>query len=92
MVEDGPLTPELYAVLDSYPILHRVRNKTNLGLGLALNAGLKECRNELVARMDTDDCSKPERCEKQLAMIFGKTIFYQLLVLTLTNLLTIFQM
>ena len=29
MVEDGPLTPELYAVLDSYPILHRVRNKTN---------------------------------------------------------------
>ena len=34
MVEDGPLTPELYAVLDSYPILHRVRNETNLGLGL----------------------------------------------------------
>lgn len=72
MVEDGPLTPELYAVLDSYPILHRVRNKTNLGLGLALNAGLKECRNELVARMDTDDCSKPERCEKQLARFLEK--------------------
>ena len=72
MVEDGPLTPELYAVLDSYPILHRVRNKTNLGLGLALNAGLNECRNELVARMDTDDCSKPERCEKQLARFLEK--------------------
>lgn len=72
MVEDGPLTPELYAVLDSYPILHRVRNKTNLGLGLALNAGLKECRNELVARMDTDDCSKPECCEKQLARFLEK--------------------
>lgn len=72
MVEDGPLTPELYAVLDSYPILHRVRNKTNFGLGLALNAGLKECRNELVARMDTDDCSKPERCEKQLARFLEK--------------------
>ena len=72
MVEDGPLTPELYAVLDSYPILHRVRNKTNLGLGLALNAGLKECRNELVARMDTDDCSKPERCGKQLARFLEK--------------------
>lgn len=72
MVEDGPLTPELYAVLDSYPILHRVRNETNLGLGLALNVGLKECRNELVARMDTDDCSKPNRCEKQLARFLEK--------------------
>lgn len=66
MVEDGPLTDELYAVLDEYPMLHRVKNETNLGLGLALNMGLKECRNELVARMDTDDCSKPERCGKQL--------------------------
>ena len=38
-----------------------------VSLGLALNVGLKECKNELVARMDTDDCSKPDRCEKQLA-------------------------
>lgn len=66
IVEDGPLTDELYAVLDEYPILHRVKNETNLGLGLALNVGLKKCKNELVVRMDTDDCSKPERCEKQL--------------------------
>ena len=66
IVEDGPLTDELYAVLDEYPVLHRVKNETNLGLGLALNVGLKKCKNELVARMDTDDCSKPERCEKQL--------------------------
>lgn len=67
LVEDGPLTEELYAVLEEYPLLHRVKNETNLGLGLALNVGLNACRNELVARMDTDDCSKPERCEKQLA-------------------------
>lgn len=66
LVEDGPLTDELYAVLEEYPMLHRIKNETNLGLGLALNVGLKECRNELVARMDTDDCSKPDRCEKQL--------------------------
>lgn len=66
LVEDGPLTDELYAVLDDYPMLHRVKSEDNLGLGLALNAGLKECRNELVARMDTDDCSKPDRCEKLL--------------------------
>lgn len=72
MVEDGPLTDELYAVLNEYPMLHRIKNEKNLGLGLALNVGLKECRNELVARMDTDDCSKPERCEKQLKRFFEK--------------------
>lgn len=71
-VEDGPLTDGLYAVLDEYPMLHRIKNETNLGLGLALNVGLKECRNELVARMDTDDCSKPDRCEKQLQRFLEK--------------------
>lgn len=72
LVEDGPLTDELYAILDEYPMLHRIKNTTNLGLGLSLNIGLKECKNELVARMDTDDCSKPDRCEKQLARFFEK--------------------
>lgn len=67
LVEDGPLTDELYAVLDQYrDHLHVVVNETNLGLGLALNRGLEVCRNELVARMDTDDISKPDRCEKLL--------------------------
>lgn len=72
LVEDGPLTDELYEVLSDYPMLHRIRNEKNLGLGLALNVGLKQCRNELVARMDTDDCSKPNRCEKQLARFLEK--------------------
>ena len=71
IVEDGPLTDSLYAILDEYKakypeIVRTVKNEKNLGLGLALNAGLKECKNELVARMDTDDISKPDRCEKQL--------------------------
>ena len=66
LVEDGPLTEELYTILDSYPMLIRIRNECNLGLGLSLNIGLKECKNELVARMDTDDYSKSNRCEKQL--------------------------
>lgn len=67
LVEDGPLTNELYAVVEEYrPYLYIVVNENNLGLGLALNEGLQACRNELVARMDTDDISKPKRCEKQL--------------------------
>ena len=68
LVEDGPLTDELYTVVEEYKrYLKLVVNEKNLGLGLALNEGLKVCRNELVARMDTDDISKPERCQKQLA-------------------------
>ena len=71
LVEDGPLTDDLYAIVEEYRskfpnLLHIVVNEKNLGLGLALNEGLKACRNELVARMDTDDISKPDRCEKQL--------------------------
>lgn len=71
LVEDGPLTDELYKVVQEYKgkypkLLNTVVNKKNLGLGLALNVGLKACRNEFVARMDTDDISKPDRCEKQL--------------------------
>ena len=71
LVEDGPLTDDLYAIVEEYSskfpnLLHIVVNEKNLGLGLALNEGLKACRNELVARMDTDDISKPDRCEKQL--------------------------
>lgn len=67
LVEDGPLTDELYEVIDEYKDrLNIVKNEKNMGLGLALNEGLKACRNELVARMDTDDISETRRCEKQL--------------------------
>ena len=73
IVEDGPLNDELYAIIDQYQtsfpdLFTIVRNETNLGLGLALNRGLEAARNELVARMDTDDISKPDRCEKQLTV------------------------
>ena len=38
LVEDGPLTDELYAVVEEYkPYIQIVINKNNLGLGLALN-------------------------------------------------------
>ena len=70
MVEDGPLTDELYKVLDGYkkdPRWKAVPLTENVGLGKALNAGLEACSYELVARMDTDDIAKPERFEKQLA-------------------------
>lgn len=41
----------------------------NIGLAAALNAGLKLCEAEFVARMDGDDISAPDRLEKQLKYI-----------------------
>lgn len=35
-----------------------------------MNKGIQQCKNELVARMDSDDISYPDRCEKQL-MVFN---------------------
>lgn len=67
LVEDGPLTNELYTVVNEYKeSLRIVVNEKNLGLGLALARGMEECQNELVARMDTDDIAERDRCEKQL--------------------------
>ena len=71
IVKDGQITSELEAVLNKYDseypgLFDIVGYEKNRGLGLALNYGLEHCRNELVARMDTDDISKPNRCEKQL--------------------------
>lgn len=71
IVKDGPLTKELETVLEKYmeeypEIIRIVASEENIGLGLALNLGLKHCKNELVARMDTDDISLSSRCEKQL--------------------------
>lgn len=76
LVSDGPLTPGLDAVIDikqkeMREILHVIRLPKNGGLGNALNEGIKYCKNELVARMDSDDISYPDRCQKQLA-VFDK--------------------
>ena len=72
IVKDGPLTEELEDILakykSTYPELFCiVPSGENIGLGRALNLGLEHCKNELVARMDTDDIAKPHRCERQLA-------------------------
>ena len=71
LVKDGPLTMELDAVVDyynqKYPGLFTIiSNETNLGLGPALAKGIVTSRNELIARMDSDDISEKTRCEKQL--------------------------
>ena len=74
IVEDGPLTPELYAVLAEFEtarpgLIRRVPLAENQGLGLALRAGVPECSYERIARMDTDDICLPDRFEKQMAQM-----------------------
>lgn len=70
LVEDGPLTNELNILISEFKSVHPeidlVVLKKNQGLGIALAEGIKHCKNELVARMDTDDIARSDRFELQL--------------------------
>jgi len=69
IVKDGKLTKGLDDVLCEFndsEIIKIIALKENKGLGEALSIGIKNCRNELIARMDSDDISANNRCERQL--------------------------
>lgn len=79
LVKDGPVSYEIQDVINmlnkKYPdIINQIQLPKNIGLGLALNEGIKVCRNELIARMDSDDISMPTRCEKQVAAFEENTL------------------
>ena len=74
LIEDGPLTDELYAVIDEWkeklgekPTI--CKNEKNIGLTKSLNKGLAFVRGDLIARMDSDDLSAPTRFEHQRAFL-----------------------
>lgn len=71
LVKDGPLTDELESIIDFYVKKYEglftvITNEVNMGLGPALRKGVEASKNELIARMDSDDYCVPERCERQL--------------------------
>lgn len=72
IVLDGPVPQDIVAILNNYKSKYNfikiVPLKENSGLGIALNKSLKHCSCELVARMDSDDISLPNRFEKQLEL------------------------
>lgn len=73
IVKDGKLTDTLNQIIDNYAretssLFTVVELEENRGLGVALDEGMKFCRNELVARMDSDDISMPNRCERELSV------------------------
>lgn len=74
LVCDGPLPRKLEAIVEwaSGTMGERfqcVRLLENRGLGNALRIGLRYCRCPVVARMDSDDLSRPDRCRLQMEKI-----------------------
>lgn len=74
LIEDGELTKELESVISEYEkkysdIFNIVKLEKNVGLGPALARGIEFCKNEIIARMDSDDISVPDRCEKELEIM-----------------------
>lgn len=74
LVLDGSVGIKLTECVEKWqeiigPSLKVIPLSQNVGLGKALNKGLKYCSNEWVFRMDTDDICKPDRFEKQVQYI-----------------------
>lgn len=74
IVEDGPLTDGLYEEINRFaeksPQLFKVVSyPENHGLGYALRTGVFSCSKAVIARMDSDDYSYPERMECQLSLM-----------------------
>lgn len=74
LVEDGPLTDELYSIVENIEKRFasrginfiKVCNKVNKGLGYSLNKGLSYTNYNLIARFDSDDLNKESRMEKSI--------------------------
>lgn len=72
LVYDGPINTALSTVVDKWSMslpIKIVALKKNVGLGQALNEGMKHCTYDYVMRMDTDDICQPTRFELQSAFM-----------------------
>lgn len=73
IIKDGPLTEKLDEVIAQAEkanpnLIDIICNEINIGLGPSLAKGVLASKNELIARMDSDDYSAPERCERLLRL------------------------
>lgn len=72
IVFDGPIGAPLEDTVRQWSVhlpINILRLDSNVGLGPALNEGLKACRHEIIFRMDTDDICHPLRFERQVDFI-----------------------
>ena len=74
IVRDGPVGSELADLIRTFASTSPmdvvlVELAQNVGLARALELGLERCTYEIVARMDADDVSRPERFEIQIPLV-----------------------
>jgi GT2 family glycosyltransferase len=74
LVQDGPvpdaLAETISELVEASPVhVDHVVLEANVGLGPALDRGLAACEHEIVARMDADDVSLPERFARQVPVV-----------------------
>lgn len=74
LVVDGPVSHKVSELIDSFEKSEEynfnvLRLAENKGLGNALRIGLEASTHEIVARMDSDDVSLPDRFEKQISYL-----------------------
>jgi len=67
IIDDGS-TDNSVGIVQAYgdPRICLIHNDGNLGLAASLNRGFELARGELIARMDADDISRPERLAYQI--------------------------
>lgn len=71
IMQDGPVKKSIENIIQEYKekypeLITHIVNEKNLGLGPTLARGTEACRNEIIARMDADDVSCPQRFEYQI--------------------------
>ena len=76
LVQDGPVPYEISRLLIEYKdkfgdIINIIKLPENRGLGNALKLGVENAKYPIIARMDSDDISAPDRFEKQIKYLEG---------------------
>lgn len=70
LVVDGPVLKEIDVVIEKftakYDFFNVIRLEKNGGLGNALKIAVENAKYDIIARMDSDDISLPNRFEQQL--------------------------
>ena len=73
IIQDKPDNETIERVVNEYAAkddrIRFYKNEKNIGLAMSLNRGIELARYDIIARMDADDISLPERFEKELAYL-----------------------
>src|ERR1019366_6676511 len=71
LIVDDCSTDNSVNIIESYcdSRIRFYKNEKNLGISATLNKGIELATTELIARMDSDDISYPERLQKQYDFI-----------------------